>query len=85
MKTIITLEQVQLAYEGGMDEIALYLFKLVSNQLEHAMSEAEALALVHETLSEDCCKFIWEYARAVETCPAEYAQYAAVISIFSPL
>lgn len=85
MKALITLEQVQLAYEAGMDEIVLYLFKLVSNQLENVLSEDEAMALITENLSPECCKFLWEYARAVETCPAEYAQYCVVTSIFNPL
>lgn len=85
MKAIITLEQVQLAYEAGMDEIALYLFQLVSSQLEHSMNEDQALALIAECLSEDCGNFLWEYARAVQTDPVEYAQYCAVVSIFNPL
>lgn len=85
MKALITLEQIQLAYEAGMDEIALYLFKLVSNQLENVLDEHQAMALISETLSAECCKFLWEYARAVETDPVEYADYCAVVSIFNPL
>lgn len=85
MKALITLEQVQLAYEAGMDEIALYLFKLVSNQLENELDECQAMALLCEILSPECCKFLWEYARAVENDPVEYADYCAVVSIFNPL
>ena len=57
----ITLEQCQLAYEGGMDELALKLFIRAVSHLCANVGETEALNIVAETLTEDCIDTLREY------------------------
>ena len=79
----ITLEQCQLAYEGGMDELALKLFTRAVSHLCAYVGETEALNVVAEILTEDCVDSLREYEALINTDPAEYAAYEDVIaSIF---
>lgn len=79
----ITLEQCQLAYEGGMDELALKLFTRAVSHLCANVGETEALNVVAEILTEDCVDTLHEYETLINNDPAEYAEYEAVLaSIF---
>lgn len=79
----ITLEQCQLAYEGGMVELALKLFTRAVSYLCAHLGEAEALNIIAEELTEDCVDTLREYEALINTDPAEYAEYEAVLaSIF---
>ena len=76
----ITLEQCQLAYEGGMDELALKLFIRAVSHLCANVGETEALNVVAETLTEDCIDTLREYQTLITSDPAEHAAYEDVIS-----
>lgn len=84
MKTIITLQQAQLAFDGGMDELAYYLFMLACKQLE-ANQTINAELLIAEHLTPECVRAFVEYAEALASDPVEYAAYCAVTSIFIPM
>ena len=76
----ITLEQCQLAYEGGMDELALKLFIRAVSHLCANVGETEALNVVAENLTEDCIDTLHEYQALITADPVEYAAYEDVIS-----
>lgn len=76
----ITLEQCQLAYEGGMDELALKLFIRAVSHLCANVGETEALNVVAEKLTEDCIDTLREYQALITADPVEYAAYEDVIS-----
>lgn len=76
----IALEQCQLAYEGGMDELALKLFTRAVSYLCVNIGETEALNVVAEKLTEDCVDTLREYQALITTDPIEYAAYEDVIS-----
>lgn len=76
----ITLEQCQLAYEGGMDELCLFLFKRATGHLILNKSQDEALAIAANFLTMDCIEFLEQYAEDVENNPVDYAAYEDVIS-----
>ena len=76
----ITLEQCQLAYEGGMDELALKLFTRAVSHLCANVGETEALNVVAEKLTEDCIDTLREYQALIIADPAEYAAYEDIIS-----
>ena len=76
----ITLEQCQLAYEGGMDELALKLFIRAVSHLCATVGEVEALNLVAEKLTEDCIDTLREYQALITADSVEYAAYEDVIS-----
>ena len=76
----ITLEQCQLAYEGGMDELALKLFIRAVSHLCANVGETEALNIVAETLTEDCIDTLREYQALITSDPAEHSAYEDVIS-----
>ena len=76
----ITLEQCQLAYEGGMDELALKLFIRAVSHLCANVGETEALNVVAENLTEDCIDTLHEYQALITADPVEYAAYEDIIS-----
>ena len=76
----ITLEQCQLAYEGGMDELALKLFTRAVSHLCANVDETEALNVVAEILTEDCIDTLREYQALITSDPAEHSAYEDVIS-----
>ena len=76
----ITLEQCQLAYEGGMDGLALKLFTRAVSHLCANVGETEALNVVAEILTEDCIDTLREYQTLITSDPAEHAAYEDVIS-----
>lgn len=76
----ITLEQCQLAYEGGMDELALKLFIRAASHLFATVGEDQAVEITASILTEDCINTLREYQILIESDPAEHAEYTAVIS-----
>lgn len=86
MKTSILLEQTQLAYNGGMDEIALWLFlRACRHMQELGATEPEIHSVLLASLTAECLQCLVEYHEATETDPVEYTGYHSVISIFNPL
>lgn len=76
----ITLEQCQLAYEGGMDELALKLFIRAASHLFATVGEDQAVEITASILTEDCISTLREYQLLIESDSAEHAEYTAVIS-----
>ena len=76
----ITMEQCQLAYEGGMDELSLFMFKRATGHLMLNKSLDEALAIAATFLTLDCIEFLEQYAEDVENNPVDHAAYQTVIS-----
>lgn len=76
----ITLEQCQLAYEGGMDELALKLFIRASTHLYITLGEEATIKALADHLTEDCVDALDEYKQLIESDPAEHAAYEDVIS-----
>lgn len=86
MKTNILLQQAQLAFNGGMDEISLWLFlRACKHMQELGATEEEVQNVLLAYLDPECLRELLEYHEAIETDPVEYAAYQAVISIFNPL
>lgn len=84
MKTIITLQQAQLAYDSGMDQLAYYLLTLAYKQMQQDSTEKPE-EFVAAWLTKDCAMFLCEYAETLSNDRVEYADYCAVASIFNPL
>ena len=76
----ITLEQCQLAYEGGMDELALKLFIRAVSHMFATVGEAQALEITASILTEDCINTLREYQLLIASDPVEHAAYEDVIS-----
>lgn len=76
----ITLEQCQLAYEGGMDELALKLFIRAVSHMFVTVGEAQALEITASILTEDCISTLREYQLLIASDPVEHAAYEDVIS-----
>lgn len=76
----ITLEHCQLAYEGGMDELALKLFIRAVSHMFVTVGEAQALEITASILTEDCISTLREYQLLIASDPAEHAAYEDVIS-----
>lgn len=76
----ITLEQCQLAYEGGMDELCLFMFKRAIGHLVLNKPHDEALAIAANFLTLDCIEFLEQYTEDVQNNPDEHAAYQTVIS-----
>lgn len=76
----ITLEQCQLAYEGGMDELALKLFIRAVSHMFVTVGEAQALEITASILTEDCISTLREYQLLIASDPVEHTAYEDVIS-----